>query len=163
MTMPEAAAAPPREMITKLDISEIVGDILSTAMARWNPVAVAYVDAHGAPQLSYRGSVQRFSATQLAMWVRNPEGGLIKALAANPALNFLYADWSGGDDAKRVYLNFVGRGHVETAESVRGAIYDAMPQIEKDYDAGRKGVAVVIDVTAVTGLLPGKFLRMIAG
>lgn len=150
-----------REMLTTLDIPEDVGPILAGALPAWNPVSVAYTDADGKPHLGFRGSTMRYSNTQLSIWARAADGGgLVKALPTNPHLAFLYADWAQGDPVKRIYLNFVGKGRVETDAGVRKKIYDALPQVEKDYDPEAKGVAVVVDVEEIMGLLPGRFLKM---
>lgn len=163
MTDTPVAPPPPREMVTELEIPDSVGPILANALPNWNPVAVSYVDGAGKPQLSFRGSVQRLNGKQLGMWARNPEGGMVKAMASRPNLSVLFADWFGGDADKRVFLSISGRGRIETSEALRRTIYDNMPQVEKDQDRDQKGVAIVMDVEEIMGLLPGKFLKAKAG
>jgi hypothetical protein len=155
--MSETPPAAP-EVLTKLELSDAIGEALKNALPSWKPVAVAYVDASGKPQISFRGTTQRLNDTQLAMWARNPEGGIVKALSANPTLALLYADWTNPDG--RVYLNIVGRGHVETDEGLRRTVFDNSPELERNQDPDRKGVAIVIDVDEVNGIMGGKFLRM---
>lgn len=58
--------------------------LINAALANNTPMNVAYVDEDGKPNLSMRGSVQVYSPTQLSIWVRNKEGGMVKALAKNP-------------------------------------------------------------------------------
>ena len=53
---------------------------------------VAYVDADGVPHVSPRGTVQVWSPDQLAMWIRDPNGGLLRAIASNPHLSCFYRD-----------------------------------------------------------------------
>src|SRR5205085_2819186 len=50
--------------------------IVNAALANNRPLIVAYTDENGAPNLSFRGSTQVYSPTQLSMWVRHASGGL---------------------------------------------------------------------------------------
>src|SRR5687767_3797563 len=77
---------------------------INGALANGTPVVVAYVDERGQPRLSFRGSTQVFGDDQLAIWARNPEGGLLRALAANPRVTLLYRN-----PQPRLLLTFEGR------------------------------------------------------
>jgi hypothetical protein len=120
------------------------------ALANGTPVVVAYVDERGQPRLSFRGSTQVFSDDQLAIWVRNAEGGMLRALAANPRLTLLYRSTQ-----PRMLFTFEGRGHVDAAEATRRTVYEQAPEPERNADPERKGVAVIIDLDRVTGFSPG--------
>jgi hypothetical protein len=147
------------EVATKLDISEAMGELFKHALApNLKPVSVAYVDDAGKPKISHRGTVQRLNSKQLALWARNPEGGIASAMASKPAIALHYSDFT--DLAKRVYLNVGGRGHVEPEETIRRTVFDNSPEPERNQDPDRKGVAIVIDVEEVNGFLDGKILRM---
>jgi hypothetical protein len=76
---------------TGLKLSPALKDTINTALARGRMISVAYVSPEGRPELSFRGSVQAYSDTQLAIWVRNPEGGIIKAVVSgHPHIALLY-------------------------------------------------------------------------
>jgi hypothetical protein len=45
-------------------------------------------------------------------------------------------------------------------EATRRKVYDSMPQRERDSDADYKGIAIVIDLDSVTGMVPGYRLQM---
>jgi hypothetical protein len=90
--------------------------------------------------------MRAISDTQLAFWVRNPNGGIVKALACNPRISILYRD-----TPNRVNMNFQGIGRVETDEKVRNAVFESMPQIERDHDEPRKGACMVVDLESVSG------------
>jgi hypothetical protein len=120
--------------------------LLDGAHANGTPPIVAYVDAHGVPKQSYRATVQVLDPQHLAIWIRDPAGGLVRALATNPHLSVFYSDRANG-----VTLQFVGRGHVESDEAVRDAVYAGSVKVEQDMDWRRGGVAVVIDVDRVEG------------
>jgi len=107
---------------------------------------VGYVDAGGRPQLSYRATVQVLDPGRLSMWVREPEGGLVRALATNPNLACFYSDRAAG-----ITLQFYGRAHVESDDAIRAQTYDRSAKPERDMDWRRRGVAVVIDVDRVEG------------
>src|SRR2546428_13904330 len=91
MTTPQGgqapAAAPP---ITEMNLTDEIKTAVDNALNDGNPLFVAYVDEEGQPSLSFRGSTHVHSPTQLAIWVRNPEGGLGKALAKNPRISLMY-------------------------------------------------------------------------
>ena len=92
------------------------------------------VDATGQAQLSYRGSTQVFGSDQLAMWIRDPAGGLPSALPANPRLTLMYRD-----PAKRVTYQFYGRGRVVDDAAVRTTVFDSSPERERNFDPERRG------------------------
>ena len=80
------------------------------------------------------------------MAVRNPNGGIVKALTYNPRISILYRD-----TPNRVNMNFQGIGRVETDEEIRNAVFESMPQIERDHDEPRKGACMVVDLESVSG------------
>src|SRR5262245_38185910 len=94
MTMPAPgsggaqAAAPPT--LTERALTHDSNAALSSALFDGIPMVVAYVDLDGQPSLSFRGSTHVYSPNQLAIWVRNPEGGLLKSLDANNRITLLY-------------------------------------------------------------------------
>jgi hypothetical protein len=64
----------------------------------------------------------------------------------NPRLALLYRD-----SKTRSTLIIQGRGHVEADESVRGRVFELSPEVEQNHDPGRRGAALIIDVTSVQG------------
>jgi len=125
---------------------EITG-IINGALAAATPMVVASVDAEGRPRLTFRGSVQTYSADQLGFWARNAEGSTMEAIAANPNVALMYRD-----PAQRVILQFAGRARVvEGAE--RDQVYQQAPEFEQKADPDKKGVGVVIDLDKVEGIL----------
>ena len=137
--------AAPREP-DPIALTDAHAELLAGALQNGTPVIVGYVDADGKPHLSYRATVQVLSPDRLSMWIRDPQGGLVRALAANPHLSCFYSDRSAG-----VTLQFHGRGHVETDEAVRDRTYDESPRAERDMDWRKEGVAVVVDLDRVEG------------
>ena len=77
-------AAPPPP-VTELALTPEIVAAVNGALANATPVIVAYVDASGIPHLSLRGSTQAFGDQQLAIWIRDPQGGLLAAIEDNPA------------------------------------------------------------------------------
>jgi hypothetical protein len=141
-----------------LEITETMGALLANALMSGRPATIAYVGAENKPHLSHRGSLQRLNRRQLAIWARNPEGGLVAAMNTRPAIAVLFSDFS--DLARRVLLNCAGRGRVEPDEDVRRTVYDNAPELERQADPDRKGVAIVIDVDEVSGYLDGEYVQM---
>ena len=142
---------------TELRLPQALKDLISSAYDRGKYLSVAYVSLDGRPELSYRGSVQVYSDTQLAIWARNPEGGLNKAIGTNPQMALLYGDFSPDS---RAVLTFHGRGRIDTSEAVRRAVYDNAAAGERDRDKERKGDALIIDLDSVEGFFSGGMLKM---
>lgn len=145
-------------ILTELKLSPALKDTVNTALAHGRMISVAYVSPEGRPELSFRGSVQAYSDTQLAIWVRNPEGGIIKAVVSgHPDIALLYGELSAQSKA---FLSFRGRGRVDSSESVRRKVYDDSPEAERNLDKDRKGVALIIDLDSVEGFFGGSVLKM---
>ena len=145
-------------ILTELKLSPALKDTINTALARGRMISVAYLSPEGRPELSFRGSVQAYSDTQLAIWVRNPEGGIIKAVVSgHPDIALLYGELGVQSKA---FLSFRGRGRVESSESVRRKVYDDSPEAERNLDKDRKGVALIIDLDSVEGFFGGSVLKM---
>jgi hypothetical protein len=107
---------------------------------------MSYVDDKGQPVLSFRGSTQIFSHNQLAMWIRNAGGSLLRSIAENPKVAFMYRD----EDTKETF-QFQGRARVATSDAERNKVYDNAPQVERDHDFARTGIAVIVDLDLVEG------------
>jgi hypothetical protein len=143
---------------TELKLSSALKETINTALAHGRMMSVAYVSPEGRPELSFRGSVHSFSDTQLAIWVRNPAGGIIRAVAAGrPHIALLYGELGAQSKA---FVTFRGRGHVEPSDSVRRKVYDASPEGERNLDKDRNGVALIIDLDSVAGFFGGNALKM---
>ncbi len=108
------------------------------------PVISSSVDGGGQPSLSYFGSAQVHGDDQLAVWVRNPAGGFLRRIAANPHVAFLYRN----PDQRQMW-QFHGRARVVEDQESRDTIYECSHKLERDRDPERIGVAVVVDLDRV--------------
>jgi hypothetical protein len=154
MSTPQAA--PP--VLTELKLTPALKELVNGALDRGRMLSVAYVGADGRPELSFRGSTQVLSDTQLAIWVRNPEGGILAAVQnGRPHISLLYGELR--PDAK-AFVTFRGRGRIDSAEPVRRKVYDSSPEIERNLDKDRKGLPLVIDLDSVDGFFYGTILKM---
>ncbi len=120
---------------------------VATAIDNLKTMTCAYVDVDGKPHISFYGSTHVHNDDELALWVRNPEGALLKALPQNPHVAFIY-----GDIANRIYYTFNGRGHIVSEETTRDRVYDEMHPVERKFDADKRGVAVIVELDQVTVL-----------
>jgi hypothetical protein len=146
------------QVITELKLSAALKETVNTALAHGRMMSVAYVSPEGRPELSFRGSVQAFSDTQLAIWVRNPAGGIIQAVATgHPHIALLYGELAAQSKA---FVTFRGRGHLESSESVRRKVYDDSHEGERNLDKDRNGVALIVDLDSVDGFFGGNVLKM---
>lgn len=134
-------------------------EAINGAFGSGKPIVIAYVDEDGKPQVSYRGSTQAFSASQLAIWVRNPQGRILESIAKNPSVALVYGDFNPDD---RRFLMLRGNARRETDAASSDLIYDNAHEFERSQDPERNGVAVVIDLTSVTGFFGGERIDMSA-
>ena len=148
-------SAPPT--LTELKLSPEMKEAINTAFGSGRAVAFSYVDDKGAPHVSYRGSTQAYSDTQLAIWVRNPEGGLLPSVKKNPAVALIYGNF---DPKQRGFMMFRGRARRDDSPEVRNRVYEASHEFERSQDKDRKGIALIIDLTAVEGFFGGARLQM---
>jgi hypothetical protein len=144
-------------ILTELKLSDDMKRAIDTAFESSKPIAIAYVDESGAPQLSYRGSTQAFSDTQLAIWVRNPDGRILESTRKNPAVALIYGNF---DPSGRAFMIMRGRARLDTSEDVRTRVYERAHQFERDKDKERKGNALLIDLDSVEGFFGGAQLKM---
>ena len=129
-----------------LRLTPTLKQLIDNALATRHPMLMAYTDESGQPVLSFRGSLQAFSDNQLALWVRNAQGGMLRALQRNPKVALMYRD----EDTKATY-QFQGRARVTTDGSERQRIYEASAAVEQAHDFAQLGVAVIIDLDRVEG------------
>ena len=148
-------SAPP--ILTELRLSEEMQRAVNTAFETLKPIVVSYVDESGAPQLSFRGSTQAYSDTQLAIWVRNPEGRILESIEKNPAIALLYGSF---EPTARAFMIFRGRARIDGSDAVRRHVYEHAHAFERDKDKDRKGSALIIDLDSVEGFFGGAQLKM---
>lgn len=151
-----SAASPPNAP-RKLELSPTLQEMIKSAFERGRPMSVAYADAQGHPQISFRGSLQPYSDTALAIWVRNPDSGILKAVrAGHEHIAMLY----GEPGAQRTFLTFRGRGHIDNSDAVRRRVYDSAAAAERGRDPEQKGIPLIIELDSITGIFQGELLQM---
>jgi general stress protein 26 len=138
-----------------MKLTDEIKDAVNNALTNRTPIMVAYVDEDGQPSLSFRGSTQAYSDNQLAIWVRNPEGGLLKSLDKNNRITLFYRD-----PEKRLTLQFRGRATIHNDDATRDKVYNNAPEVERNADRERKGFPLVIDLHRVDGVMPGIRVQM---
>jgi hypothetical protein len=143
---------------TPVHLDDVLVDALRVARETRNPLIVAYVDASGRPSQAPRGTVQTLSPTQLALWAHNPSGGLVTALRANPNVSLHF--WGGMGTQYGGAVAFQGRAHIDINPDVRSQVYEGSPASEQRTDPDRRGCAIVIDLTSVTGFVAGMRYNM---
>jgi hypothetical protein len=143
---------------TPVDIDGRIAEAINGAFANKTPITIAYVDAEGRPHLSPRGTTQAWSTDRVALWARDPNGGLLRAIKTNPHVALFYRD-----PATRETYELAGRARVVTDSADRAAIFDRSPATERNFDPLRRGEAVIIDLDSVTGAGPGGRVHMQRG
>jgi predicted pyridoxine 5'-phosphate oxidase superfamily flavin-nucleotide-binding protein len=127
-----------------IQLTDEMKTAINNALADRAPIMVASVDETGQPSMSFRGSTQAYSDSQLAIWARNPEGGLLKSIQANPKIALMYRN----SETRVAYL-IHGEARRDDTEAVKQHVYDHAPEVERNADAERKGAAIIVDVVRV--------------
>lgn len=147
MSEPQPAfKAKPRPVPAPLLLPAGLRALIDTALVERRPMLMAHVGPDGQPVLSYRGSVQVLGDDRLGLWVRNPGGAFIQAIAVQPRVSLMVRN----EDTRATY-QLQGRAHVSEAPEDRQRVYDGAPPVERAHDVQRVGVAVLIDLDRVEG------------
>jgi hypothetical protein len=149
------ATPPPPVTGTVDEIPLALRGVINNARANQTPMTVTYVDGECVPHTSFRGSVCVPAPTQLAIWVRDANGGLPKAIVSNPAVTLVYSDLRGSN-----MINVSGRASIVSDDETRRKVYELGPEVEQTHDVERNGVAVVIDVTNLQSFTNGGAVTM---
>ena len=131
---------------TALRLTDELKGLVNGALATRHPMLLSYVDESGQPVLSFRGSTQVFSDDQIAIWVRNSGGSLLRSIAKNPRVALMYRD-----EDKKATFQFQGCAWIATGERERRQVYDASHKVEQDHDFAELGVALIIDLGRIEG------------
>jgi len=150
-TLPPAPAQP-----RPLRLDPEIKAAVDGALDNQTPMMIAYVDADQQIHLSFRGTIQAYSDDQLALWAREPEGGLPRNVGDRPHVTLFYHD-----PASRTSYTFYGRARVEHDPAARAAIFENSHPRERQMDFRRRGVAIVVDLTRVEGRAAGGRVLML--
>jgi hypothetical protein len=152
---------PTLERLTELRLTPEMQQIINEAFVpNDRPFIMAHVDEQGLPSMSWRGSVIAFSETQLAVWARHSDGATVNALEKRPDVMLAYRESGGPGQRSRVILNLRGKARIDRSDEGRKHVYDRIPQRERDSDPEMLGVAIIVDLESVSGVLPGYLLQM---
>ncbi|WP_404710345.1 pyridoxamine 5'-phosphate oxidase family protein [Sphingomonas sp. MMS24-J13] len=130
-----------------LVLTDELKTLVNNALADGSPLLLAAVNPEGKPVLSFRGSVQTHGDGALGLWVRNGQGGTLEAIRANPHVALVYRS------ATTPVLQFHGLARIADDAAERAAVFDSAPERERASDPERKGIAVVVDLESVQGVL----------
>lgn len=120
---------------------------INNALADGHPLILAVVDESEQPHLSFRGSLQTYSDTQLGFWLRNPQGSTLASIRSNPKVALIYRS------VATPLLQFHGRARIATDDAERARVFNAAPEVERKADPDRKGLAIIIDLMRIEGVL----------
>src|SRR3954453_11994351 len=155
MTTPQPPAP-----LTEMKLTDEIKSALGDPFGSGNFSIISYVDGSGQPQLSFRGSIHVHSGNQVALWARNPEGGLLKALKDNGGSGKVGIIYRNPNPEARAMLTFKGTARIDDSEATREKVYNEMPTQEQNSDKEKKGSAVIIDLDSVDGMYPGARVAM---
>ena len=143
---------PPAE----LRLTDEIKNTVNGAFDNQTPMMIAYSDGDGEIHLSFRGTIQAYSDDQLAVWARDPEGGLPRHISARPKVTLFYHD-----PKTRTTYTFYGRARIADDPDARTAVFDGSPARERQMDFRRGGVAIIVDLDKVEGRGPAGRILML--
>ncbi len=129
-----------------IELTDSLRSNVNGAIDKGRVLTAAYIDDEGKPHATFFGSIHVHSNDQLALWVRDPKGGMPRAITNRPWVSLVYADISS-----RTYYRFNGRARVAADAATRERVFTEMHAIEQKFDAERKGTAILIDLDTVDG------------
>jgi len=124
-----------------------IKELVNNGLTSGHPLLLAAVSAQNKPILSYRGSIQVYSDGQLGVWIRKTTGSTIEAIKSNPNIAMMYRS------STTPLLQFIGTARITTDEAERNRVFENAPEREQKSDLERKGLAVIIDLEKVEGVL----------
>ena len=130
-----------------LKLTSEIKDLVNGALMSGNPMLFAVADAQKRPHLSFRGSTQVLSDDQLCLWVRNVQGQTIEAIKQNPYVALMYRS------ATTPLLQFQGRARIATDAAERNRVYEQAPEVEQKGDPDRTGLAIIVELDKIEGIL----------
>jgi SnoaL-like domain len=133
-----------------LRLTDEIKNAVNGALDNKTPMLIAYLDDKNEIHLSFRGTIQAYSDTALALWAREPGGGLPRNIAARPNVTLFYHD-----PATRTSYTFYGRARLADDPAARTTIFEDSHPREQQMDFRRGGVAIVVDLDKVEGRGPG--------
>lgn len=147
-------AVPP--MPAPLRLTGEIKDAVNGALDNETPMLVAYSTPDGEIHVSYRGTVQARSDDQLALWARDPQGGLPRNIVTRRKVTLFYRD-----PKTRTAYTFYGRARIADEPAARTAIFENSHPRERQMDFRREGVAIIVDLDKVEGRGPSGPLLML--
>jgi hypothetical protein len=130
-----------------LDLNGEIAAAIDGAALRGAALALAYVRDDLSPAVSFRGSTHVHRPTELGLWARKRDGGLVAAIAERPRVSLVYYGGPGGPGP--MFLSIEGRARV--APEINDEVWAAIIEGERQQDPERNGVAVLIEVDTVAG------------
>jgi SnoaL-like domain/Pyridoxamine 5'-phosphate oxidase len=152
-TLP-AVPVPPSE----LRLTDEIKSAVNGALDNQTPMMIAYTDEGGEIHLSFRGTIQAYSDDQLALWARDPGGGLPRHIASRPKVTLFYHD-----PKTRTTYTFYGRARIADDPDTRTVVYENSVPRERQMDFRRRGVAIIVDLDRVEGRAASGRLLMLRG
>ena len=137
---------PPPPPATPMVLPAALRDLIDRALVERRPMLMAHVAEDGQPVMSYRGSVQVTADDQLGLWVRNAQGGFLRAIARQPRVSFMVRH----EDSRATY-QLQGRARISERDEDRRRIFEHAPEAERAHDFAMLGVAVLVDLDHVEG------------
>lgn len=111
-------------------------------------ILLAYVTPDNSPEQIYRPSIHTYDDDKLALWNPQSSGSFLSSISANPQVSLIYRH-----DKTHEMLEMIGRAKLISDEGAARRIYETHLDKVRAVDPERTGVALVIELDRVTGLI----------
>jgi predicted pyridoxine 5'-phosphate oxidase superfamily flavin-nucleotide-binding protein len=130
-----------------LKLTTEIKSLIAGAFDSGNVLVLGTVSQDQKPLLSFRGSTAVFDDEHLSFWIRNNQGGTIEAIRNNPQVAMMYRS------STVPMLQFSGRARIAQSPGERDRVFGLAHQKEQAQDPERKGVAVIVELDKIYGVL----------
>jgi hypothetical protein len=152
---------PNLERLTELKLTPDIQKIINEAFEPMDlPFIMAHVDDAGRPTMSWRGSVVALGETEIGVWARHADGATVRSLEQRPGVMLAYRESGGPGKPSRAVLTLRGKARIDRSDDGRHRVYDIMAERERRADPEMSGVAIIIELESVGGIIPGYLLQM---
>lgn len=136
-----------------IKMTDLMRNLLRSALADGAPCLVGTVSPDGKPQISPKGSIAVFDDETLCYWERSLRTAYAH-IAENPNVVVYYRNFARASEMpfRGGAIRFHGVARIIKAGSERERIWNATIPAEQERDPEKKGVGVLINVSRIEEL-----------
>jgi predicted pyridoxine 5'-phosphate oxidase superfamily flavin-nucleotide-binding protein len=133
-----------------IEITELMRNLLNSALADGAVALLGTATKDGRPQISPKGSIVAFNDDTLCYWERSGRSAL-KRVEENPHVMVYYRNPAKMKDIpyRGAVIRFYGDATILDNGADRDKVWDLIPEAERKPDPEKKGTAVLIKLSSI--------------